>query len=50
MHQMVPKMYWLDKRKKEERMARNFGRGSVMIWATIDAKDKRPICFISTKK
>lgn len=30
------KMYWHDKRKKkEERMADNFGGGSGVVWATI---------------
>lgn len=41
---------WQDKRKKKPtRESRNFGGGTVMVWAGISQAAKTPICFISTK-
>lgn len=41
---------WQDKRKKKPtRESRNFGGGTVMVWAGISDAGKTPICFISTK-
>lgn len=42
--------HWQDTRKKpENRLARNFGGGSLMIWAAFGYIGKSPICFISCK-
>lgn len=41
---------WQDKRKKKPmRTARNFGGGTVMIWAAISSAGKTPVCFIPTR-
>jgi hypothetical protein len=31
------------------KMSRNFGGGTVMVWATFSLRFKTPICWISTK-
>lgn len=42
--------YWHDLRKERETMySRNFGGGTVMVWAAIGYCGASPICFISTK-
>ena len=42
--------YWHDLRKNNPpRMSRNFGGGSVMVWAAFSYTGKTPMCFISTK-
>lgn len=44
------KYYWHDLRKNTEvAMSRNFGGGSVMVWAAFTYNNKTPICFISTR-
>ena len=42
--------YWRDIRQERKTCyARNFGGGSLMIWAAFGSRGKTPICFISTK-
>jgi len=42
--------YWHDLRKEKEFcFSRNFGGGSVMVWAAFSYYGATPICFISTK-
>ena len=42
--------YWHDLRSKDVRMSkRNFGGGSVMVWAAFSAVGKSKICFVPTK-
>lgn len=42
--------YWHDKRKKKEvRLTRNFGGGSLMIWGGFGYNGKTPVCFVSSK-
>ena len=44
------KYYWHDLSKSHDiAMSRNFGGGSVMIWAAFRYSAKTPICWISTK-
>lgn len=42
--------YWHDLNKsKEVAMSRNFGGGTVMVWAAFGFNGKTPICWISTR-
>ncbi|KAI8123499.1 Transposable element Tc3 transposase [Lucilia cuprina] len=42
--------YWHDLRSNDVRMSkRNFGGGSVMVWAAFSAAGKSKICFVPTK-
>lgn len=42
--------YWRNKHcKKANRHRRNFGGGSLMVWAGISYRGTTPICFVSTK-
>lgn len=42
--------YWHDlRREKSVRMSRNFGGGTVMIWAAFGSRGKSKIAWISTK-
>lgn len=42
--------YWHDLRHNSPpRMSRNFGGGTVMVWAAFSFTGKTPMCFISTK-
>lgn len=42
--------YWADKRsERQTRKSRNFGGGSLMIWAAFSYTGRSPICIISTK-
>lgn len=44
------KYYWHDLRRKHSvTMSRNFGGGTIMVWAAFSYFGKTPICFISTK-
>lgn len=44
------KYYWHDLRKDPEKcMSRNFGGGTVMIWAAFCYTGKTPMCFISSR-
>lgn len=42
--------YWRDKTsKRENRKRRNFGGGSLMVWAGMAYNGTTPICFVSTR-
>ena len=44
------KYYWHDLTKKDSiAMSRNFGGGTVMVWAAFCFHGKTPICFITAK-
>ncbi|KMQ83311.1 transposable element tc3 transposase [Lasius niger] len=44
------KFYWHDLSKPHDvAMSRNFGGGTVMIWAAFSYTAKTPVCWISTK-
>lgn len=44
------KFYWHDLRKqKDVSMSRNFGGGTVMVWAAFSFYGRTPLCWISTK-
>lgn len=43
-------MYWRDiRRERKSCYARNFGGGSLMVWAAFGHHGRSPVCFVSTR-